>query len=114
NWDVQSNWYRFERMRPYIREIGIKENDKIISLPDFSFNTSLYLVGQKGWTNFSNYNKKEDIENLIDKGAKYLFISNPELLSKEFLHSFLINKVGSFEGIEIFKLTEDEDINESN
>jgi len=104
NWDVSTNWNRFERMKPYIRELGIQKDDKIISLPDHSFNTSLYLVNQKGWTNFLNYNKKEDIENLIDKGAKYLFVSKPETLNNDFLKPFLTNKIGNFEGIEIFKL----------
>lgn len=114
NWDVQSNWYRFERMRSYIRTIGIEKDDKIISLPDFSFNISLFLIDQDGWTNFLNYNKREDIDNLIDKGAEYLFISNPEFLSKEFLQPFLTNKVGSFEGVDIFKLTPNNNVIQNN
>lgn len=105
NWDVSSNWKRFETMKPYIRQIGIKKEDRVISLPDQSPNVSLYLMGQKGWTDYFNYKKSEDIENLIDKGAKYLFISDPVLLTKEFLSPFITDSAGSFEGIRIFKLS---------
>ena len=104
NWDVSTNWKRFESMRPYNRHIGIKKEDKIISLPDMSFNTSLFLLNQKGWTNLSN-NRSEDIDNLIQKGAKYLFISDEKLLKEEFLSPFLSEKIGSYKGIEIYKLS---------
>jgi len=114
NADVSENWNRFETMRPYIRQIGIKKEDKIISLPDQSFNVSLYLVNQKGWTDFLHYNKTEDIALLIQKGAKYLFISDQNLLKEEFLAPFLTNQIGSYKGIEIFKLSENMRINEKN
>ena len=104
NWDIRSNWYRYERMKPYIKTIGINKEDKVICMPDPSFNSSLYLLGQKGWTNYENYTKKEEIEYLIKKGAKYLFLSHPDFLKKDFLAPFLKNKVGEYEGVQIFKL----------
>ena len=104
NWDVQNNWHRYEKMRPYIREIGIKEEDKVICIPDASFNSSLFLLNQKGWTNFENYSTTKEIEELIQKGAKYLFISNPDFLNKEFLTPFLTEQIGDYKGIKIFKL----------
>ena len=53
-----------------------------------------------------NYNKPEDINNLIQKGAKYLFISDPKLLKEEFLAPFLSNKIGDYEGVGIYKLSQ--------
>ncbi len=100
-----NNWKKFESMRPYVRQIGINEEDKIISLPDPSFNVSLYLVNQKGWSNYLNYNRKEDIEKLIQKGAKYLFISDQKLLEEEYLTSFLSEQIGSYKGVEIYRLS---------
>lgn len=105
NSDAKNNWKRFESMKPYISKIGIKKEDLIISLPDKSFNISLFLVGQKGWTDYLNYNNKEDIKNLINNGAKYLYISDKEILKKEYLKAFLSEQIGSYEGIEIFKLS---------
>jgi hypothetical protein len=104
NWEIKSNWYRYKQMRPYIREIGIMEEDKVICIPDASFNISLYMLNQKGWTNFNNYSTTEEIDNLINKGAKYLFISNPDFLNKEFLSPYLKEQIGEFKGVNIFKL----------
>ncbi|HEX7410899.1 MAG TPA: glycosyltransferase family 39 protein [Bacteroidales bacterium] len=113
NWDVSTNLNRFESMKPYIREIGIKKEDKVISLPDPSFNISLYFTNQKGWSDYLNYSKSEDIEKLIQKGAKYLFISDPKLLKEEFLAPFLSNKIGDYKGIGIFKLSKSIQINDT-
>jgi hypothetical protein len=104
SYDCENNWYRFERMQPYMRKLGIQKEDRVVSLPDDSFNISLYLMGQKGWTNFNHYSTKEEIQYLIDRGAKYLFISQPEILEQDFLQPFLTQKIGEFEGIAIYKL----------
>ena len=113
NWDLSININRFASMEPYNRQIGITAEDKVISLPDFSPNTTLFLVNQKGWSDFMNYNKKEDIDYLIRKGAKYLFISDPKLLKEEFLAPFLSNQIGDYKGIGIFSLSERIQINDT-
>lgn len=104
NWDVWSNWKRFERMKPYLLQIGIKPTDKVISLPDQSFSVSLYLMDRKGWTDFERYTTSEEIEQLISKGAKYLFISDPKVAEQAFLKPFIQHKVGDFEWVFIYKL----------
>jgi hypothetical protein len=104
NWDVSVNWKRYETMRPYIRQIGIKRTDRIISLSDYSPNITLYFLDQKGWTGVRDYTKKEDFEKLIQKGAKYLFIADPVLLKKDYLAPFITEQIGSYKGIEVFKL----------
>ena len=104
NWDEHNKWSRFAEMKTYIRGIGIKADDKIISLPDESFNISLYLLGQKGWTNFKPYNQSTEIDALIEKGANYLFISDDQLLTKDYLAPFLSHKIGEYKGIKIFRL----------
>ena len=104
NWDLRTNWYRYAEMKPYIKTIGIEKEDRVICIPDQSFNATLYMLDQKGWTNFKDYSKTEEIEELIQKGAKYLFIGNPEYLEKEFLAPYLTNQVGEFKGIKVFKL----------
>lgn len=106
NWDVRVNWKRFERMRPYLREIGVEKDDLVISLPDKSFNVSLNLMGQKGWTDFMNYSSSEDIQNLIEHGAEFLIISDKQLLEAEFLQPFLSDSIGWYEDILIFRLSE--------
>lgn len=104
NWDVKANWLRFEYCKTYMEEIGIKKDDLVISLPDPSFSISLYLMDHKGWTNFSNYNKEEQIQELINKGAKYLIISQPEIEKQEFLKKFIVHPIGNYKGLLFYKL----------
>lgn len=104
NWLRENDTGRFERIRPYINELGITREDKIISLPDNSFSISLYLMGLKGWTNLENYNTSDEIDLLVGKGAKYLFLSEEKLQSEAYLQPFLTQKIGDFEGIAIYKL----------
>jgi hypothetical protein len=109
SWHVYHKAKRFERIGPFLKEHGINENDRVISIPDESFNVTLYYMNRRGWTNFLNYDSADDIRKLIDKGnAKYLFISDTTYLTKEFIQPFLTNSVGNFEGIEVYRLDSDE------
>lgn len=106
NWDVQSNLYRFARMQPYLDSIGVRKEDRIISMPDPSFNTTLFLADRKGWTNYVTYKEKREIDTLIAHKARYLLISNPEVLTRPYLKPFLKDSIGNFEGVLIYKLSE--------
>ena len=96
---------RNEKMRPYLRQLGIAKEDKVITLPDYTPNVSLYFMGQKGWSDFFAISTSQDIDELIDRGAKYLIVTSDEVLEQEFLKPFLSNQIGSFDGIRIFKLS---------
>lgn len=104
NEEAMLNWYRFKDCKPYLEELGIEKDDLIISLPDFSFSISLVLMDHKGWTNYLNYNKPEQIQELVEKGAKYLIISQPEIEKQDFLKEFTQNQIGEFKGLKIYKL----------
>ena len=95
---------RFEDMKPYLAGIGVEETDRIISPSDPSFNVSLYLMNHKGWTAYFDCDKKENIELLIKKGAKFMVISDPKTLEKESLQTFITEPIGEFKGIQVFKL----------
>lgn len=109
NWsnsNLKEKWHKFYKMRDYLNVIGVKENDKVISINDESFNVSLYLMNRDGWTNYLNYNKQEDISVLIKNGAKYLFIIDDSSLEKDYIKPFTQQQIGYYEGVKIFKLTE--------
>lgn len=58
-----------------LRKAGIHEDDLVISLPDHSINSSLYLMNQRGYTNFgSNFSNPEIFRDRIEKGARYLVL----------------------------------------
>jgi hypothetical protein len=84
--------------------LGIRKEDRIISLPDFSFSISLFLMDHKGWSNYLNYNQPEQIQELVNKGAKYLIISQPEIEKQEFLKDFTTQQIGEFKGLKIYRL----------
>lgn len=94
-----------KEMRNYNRSIGIKESDLIIYKPDPSINISLYLLNQKGWTDYGGTESYEAIhEKVTQKNAKYLIIEDQSTLEKEYLSPFIKNKIGEFKGIKVFDL----------
>ena len=108
NWEVEYKLYRFQRMQEYLKEIGIKETDKLIILPDVSFNATLILSNHKGWTNFKKYDKPQQIRELIQKNAKYLLLGNPELKKAPHLIPFVTDSVGVFEDVGIYRLNKNQ------
>lgn len=89
---------------PYLREIGIDENDKVISLPDPATCYSLYLMNQPGWSGTNFTYETTQVEKYISLGAKYLIISSPEIKSKPGLQPFLNNIIGEYGSVSIYKL----------
>ena len=96
--------YAFENISPYLRSIGIKKGDKVISFPDGSPTITLYLMNQKGWTNYNLPMDSMMIREKISKGAKYLFIYDKKLYHNPNLQPFLKDKVGSYLVVDIFRL----------
>lgn len=94
----------YERAKPYLKKIGVSDDSKVISMSDVSFSITLYFMDKDGWTNYSNYQTEEDIQNLIDHGAEFLMVNDTELENMKFLAPFTKNEIGRFEKIRIFKL----------
>lgn len=94
----------FGEISPYMRSIGIKKEDKVLSLSDNSINISLYLMNQKGWTNYGINAEGEKIENTIKMGAKYLLIFDKEVNEKQAMKSFIKGKIGEYKNIDIYVL----------
>ncbi|MBL0047324.1 MAG: glycosyltransferase family 39 protein [Bacteroidetes bacterium] len=51
--DFHQHTEQLREISPYLRSLGIQPNDLVISLPDYSFDISLYFMNQKGWTQAS-------------------------------------------------------------
>jgi hypothetical protein len=98
------NLKTFEEITPYLRTVGIKKNDKVISLSDESINISLYLMNQKGWTNYGLMSDSTRIKEKIVLGAKYLLIYNKEIYEDQSIQPFIKNKIGEFKNIDIYAL----------
>ncbi len=98
------NIHSFENISPYLRSIGIKKDDRVISLSDNSINISLYFMNQKGWTNYGIVGDGEKITDKIKLGAKYLFIYNKKVYEDQYVKPFIKNKIGEFNNIDIYAL----------
>jgi len=111
-WDWHHWWYNnhikaFETITPYIRSLGIKRTDKVISIPDQSPNITLYLMDQKGWTNLdcSPLIGRNRIIEKIEKGARYLFINDSKIYKEEYIQPFIKSKIGTYKNIDIYDLS---------
>ncbi len=95
-----------ETIEIYNRLAGIKPTDKVVCIPDGSINISLYLMNQKGWTDYGDSDLKDEarLQNRVSLGAKYLFLIDPEFQKKDFLKPFLAKKVGVYQNISIYSL----------
>lgn len=90
----------------YFQSIGIKPDDKVISLPDISFNISLYLMNQRGWTQGASF-EPLSITWFTDKirmGARYLIINDDQICNDPVIKLFTNHKIGSYKNIDVYKL----------
>jgi hypothetical protein len=94
----------FETITPYLRSIGIKKDDRVISLSDDSPDISLYFMNQKGWTNYNISGDSSKIKDKIRLGAKYLFIYDKKVYEDQAIEPFIENKIGEYKNIDIYAL----------
>lgn len=107
-WDDQYETY-FE-MSSYLRSIGISEEEKIVSLGEYSSGISLYFMQNRGWngydwtpTKVNDIVDNQLINNYIKNGAKYVVIKND---AKEKFNWLLprLNQMGTFKEVTVFKI----------
>jgi hypothetical protein len=100
------NFKAIETITPYLRSLGISRNDTVISIPDPSPNITLYLMDQKGFTDFGFNDLKEEerIIHFIKLGAKYLIINNDSLNNKSYIRPFIQNKIGSYKNVNVYQV----------
>jgi len=107
HWNYNRTFEAYETVSPYLRSIGIQRADRVISIPDPSFNISLCLMDQKGFTDFGYYDFEGDrrIKKFISMGAKYLIINDTIILKdRRYLKPYLKNKIGEYKNILIYDL----------
>ena len=97
----------FGEIAPYLTELGIAPDDRVISLPDPSPNNTLYLMNRSGWTDYDSLSfHPERINRLIDLHAKYLFVFKPEVYARRGMEPYLTNPIGHYRNIDVYRLPE--------
>jgi hypothetical protein len=107
HWNYETKYKAFETIAPYLRRIGISKNDLVISLPDPSPNCSLSMMDQKGFSYLYSGPDSilENIASYKQKGAKYLLMADLTEFKNVDFGGILDNKIGQFQNISIYKLT---------
>ena len=107
HYDYKKRFKALESIRPYLQEIGIKPEEKIISIPDPTPNYSLYLMGHKGWSDYDPYNKDLEykFKRSLKYGAEYLVVNDTVVFSeRKYLEKYRNNLVGKYENVYIYRL----------
>ncbi|MEY3238432.1 MAG: hypothetical protein RI883_2533 [Bacteroidota bacterium] len=106
HWDYDMKSKAYETVTPYLRSLGIKRTDIVVSVPDQSPNITLSLMDQKGFTSIysSDENLQDYLPKFIKKGAKYLIVKESSILENDKLSKYTKEKIGSYRNIQIYEL----------
>jgi hypothetical protein len=79
-WDYGNSIEHIEDFKPVLRQAGIKRTDHVLSIPDFSFDISLYFMDQKGYTITRDHlvNDSTVLDPFMKK-VRYLILSDTTL-----------------------------------
>jgi len=92
-------------MEPVLVDMGIGPDDKVISMPDYSINYSLYLMNRKGFCNYnSEFEKPGVMTDRIAKGAIYLIINDTLVTNEPWLKPYLDYPLKTYRNVKVFDL----------
>jgi hypothetical protein len=96
---------KYDDITPYLRSLGIDRMDKVYCTPDPSINISLYLMDQKGFTDF--FRTKELFSNKVElfreNGCKYVIIGDYNRIDVQ-PEEIGLEKIGSYNKVGIYKV----------
>ena len=99
--------YQFGELEPYLRRLGIERNDIVYATPDISINISLYLMNQKGFTDYGSQHLSpiDRLNYLKERGLEYVIVGDrKEVANFDQLENHFGNKIGQFGTTEIYKV----------
>ncbi len=109
NFWIPLGWWGMKDLgtiEPYLRSIDIKKEDRVIFLDDGAINSSLVLMGQRGWTQFGmpSYKDQGTIQGLVERGAKFLLLTDEKWLQEPNVEPYLAHRIGQYGNVHIFDL----------
>ncbi len=105
NWNKRTHWDAYVRLKGEFERLGVTKSTKVVSIPDDSFNISLFLMDRKGWTNFIGIDGEEKMNKVLANGAAFMVIADTTWLEKDFLQPYLQEPLGTFEHLHLFRLS---------
>ena len=103
--DVASTYKKryFYEIGPYLRSIGISENDTVISIKDISPNITLTALRNPGYSSFFYWDLVTIQKHKLN-GAKYLIVSDTEYFHLKAYAPYMTKQIGQFHDIYIYDL----------
>ena len=97
---------RYDHITPYLRSLGIERSDKLYCTYDPSINISLYLMDQKGHTDFYRKDRtfQQKVEFFHEKGCEYVIIGDYDRIDDVIPEEIGLNKIGEYNGVGIYKI----------
>ena len=94
------------RMADTLTRFGIPPDARVVCVPDFSFNCSLYLLDRPGWTDFGHLVSDDpaQMRKCIAMGARFLLTTTDPVLIKPGIRPFLSRPLGTFEKVRVFRI----------
>lgn len=94
-----------EELIPYLRNLGIKKEDYVISFPDKSCDATLYYMLQPGFNQYYERTiTKELLAEYIRLGAKYLIINDTTIITEAGIEGYLSSPIGTYQCLKIYSL----------
>lgn len=72
---------KYKGLDHFLLDNGIGPDDLVIAFSDKSPSYALLLLNRKGWSGYQTFSRRLHVNDLIDRGAKYIVIDN-EILQK--------------------------------
>jgi hypothetical protein len=96
------------QFQDYMVGLGIDRQDMVISVPDKSPCSSLYLINRPGFSEWLNVNGaplyESHVRDFIRRGAQYLIVHDKNYLEQDNIKNFLEYEIGDYKGIKIYSL----------
>ncbi|WP_163708832.1 ArnT family glycosyltransferase [Mangrovibacterium lignilyticum] len=106
-WTMELQDFQYKGMSTYLRELHIENNDKIISLGDYSPNRTLVWMETQGFT--YAYGEDRNLEAFIEKcihaGARHLVYNENVQPDLEKLQPYLGKQIGQYNKIRVYEIT---------
>ncbi len=107
-WDYGNGIKRIEHFSPVLRQHGIRREQNVISIPDQSFNISLYFLDQKGFTVARQHLEKDStvLERVMSRGAEFIVLSDTTLKAQRAFSRMMYRLEPMFteDKVQVFKI----------
>ncbi len=94
---------------PWLKSLGIKRTDRVLSLPDQSPNISLSKLDLKGYTDYAIRNgviDSSNVQSFIQKGVQYLIVNDTAIVNKRHLLKFFPKKLGEYQNLVAYRIAD--------